>query len=178
MSNTDTNISNNNTIETYNSDIESNIRNTIHVSHNRTDICDIFSTKLLISITIFYMSIVIFDIYYALYDDTCVNQRINSSITLYIYLLIDAIYGISLAMFLPVILFIFDLDNEGEKQIFNLITLFRTLIILVWTTMGTYIFWGLMDNNKCEKTIYYYMLVSIIIRYIFGILFLGITINI
>ena len=174
MSNTDTNISNNNTIETYNSDIESNIRNPIHVSHNRTDICDIFSTKLLISITIFYMSIVIFDIYYALYDDTCVNQRIN----LYIYLLIDAIYGISLAMFLPVILFIFDLDNEGEKQIFNLITLFRTLIILVWTTMGTYIFWGLMDNNKCEKTIYYYMLVSIIIRYIFGILFLGITINI
>ena len=70
------------------------------------------------------------------------------------------------------------MSREGEKQIFNLITLFRTLIILVWTTIGTYIFWGLMDNNKCEKTIYYYMLVSIIIRYIFGILFLGITINI
>jgi len=166
------------TNDSYNYDIECNIGDPIHVSHNRTDICDIFSTKLLIIITIFYMSIVIFDIYYALYDDTCVNQRINSSITLYIYLLIDAIYGISLAMFLPVILFIFDLDNEGEKLIFNLITLFRTLIILVWTTIGTYIFWGLMDNNKCEKTIYYYMLVSIIIRYIFGILFLGITINI
>ena len=76
------------------------------------------------------------------------------------------------------VLFIFDLDNEGEKLIFNLITLFRTLIILVWTTMGTCIFWGLMDNTKCEKSIYYYMIVSIIIRYIFGLLFLGITVDI
>ena len=166
------------TNDSYNYDIESNIRNPIPVSHNRTDIYDIFSTKLLISITIFYMSIVTLDIYYALYDDTCVNQQINSSITLYVYLLIDAIYGISLVLFLPIILFIFDLDNEGEKLIFNLITLFRTLIILVWTTMGTCIFWGLMDNTKCEKSIYYYMIVSIIIRYIFGLLFLGITVDI
>ena len=165
------------TNDSYNYDIESNIRNPIPVSHNRTDIYDIFSTKLLISITIFYMSIVTLDIYYALYDETCVNQRINSSITLYVYLLLDAIYGISLVMFLPIILFVFDLDNEGEKLIFNLITLFRALIILVLTTMATCIFWGLMDNTKCEKSIYYYMIVSIIIRYIFGLLFLGITID-
>jgi len=178
MSNTDTNISNNNTIETYNSDIESNIREPIHISHNRGDIETIFSIKLLICITIFYVSIVILDIYYALYDDSCVNQPINSSITLYTYLLIDAIYGLSLVLFLPIILFVLDLDNEYERQTFCAISLFRTLIIFVLTSIGTYMFWGLMDNNECKKSVYYYMFISLIIRYIFGLLFMGLNIEI
>ena len=165
------------TTDTYNSDIESNIREPIPVSHNRTQIETIFSIKLLIGISIFYASFVIFDIYYALYDESCVNQTINASITLYTYLLIDAIYGLALILFLPIILFVIDLDNEYERQIFCFISLFRTIIIFVLTTIGTYIFWGLMNNKECEKSIYYYMFVSLIIHYIFGILFIGLNIE-
>ena len=165
------------TTDTYNSDIKSNIREPIPVSHNRTQIETIFSIKLLIGISIFYASIVIFDIYYALYDESCVNQTINASITLYTYLIIDAIYGLGLILFLPIILFVIDLDNEYERQIFCLVSLFRTLIILSWTTMGTYMFWGLMNNKECEKSIYYYMFISLIVRYIFGFLFMGLNIE-
>jgi hypothetical protein len=160
----------------YSSDIETNIRDPIQVTHNRTEIESIFSMKLLISISIFYPSVVIFDIYYALYDMSCVNQNNNNmDITLYTYLLIDAIYGLGLILFLPIILFIIDLDNPYERRIFWFISLFRTIFIFVWTTIGTYIFWGL--DKECEKSIYYYMFVSLIVRYIFGLLFIGLNIE-
>jgi len=150
-----------------------NISNNISETYNRIGIQNLFSIKLLIGITIFYIPIVILDIYYALCDDSCVNQYMDASFTLYTYLLIDAIYGVLLVIFLPIIIFIIDLDDEHERQSFCLLSIYRTLVIFAWTVIGSYMFWGLMDNTKCEKSIYYYMFVSLIIRYIIGVLFIG-----
>ena len=174
MSITDTNVSNN-TSDIYNYDIETNMIDPIPVSHIQTEIESIFSVKLLISISIFYPSIVIFNIYYALYDNSCVNQDVNINITLYSYLLIDAIYGLGLILYLPVVLFIINLDDEYERHIFFIISIFRTIFIFVWTSIGSYIFCELV--KECEKSIYYYMFVSLIVRYIFGVLFIGLNIE-
>jgi hypothetical protein len=166
------------TTQTYNSDIESSDcieREPALVSDNRTETETIFSIKLLTIITILYIPIVILDFYYLFNDDSCVNNHINDSLKLSTYLVIDAIYGLTLVLFIPIILCIIDLDNGVERQAFCSISLFRTLFIFVWTSMGSYI---LTNTNECEKSIYYYMIVSLIIRYIFGILFIGINIEI
>ena len=165
-------------IETDNSDIESGDyieREPDPVSDNRTETESVYSIKLLTIITILYIPIVILDFYYTLTDDSCVNNHINGSFKLSTYLLIDATYGLSLVLFMPIILWIIDLENEVGRQSFCSISLFRTLFIFVWTSMGSYI---LTNINECEKSIYYYMVVSLIIRYIFGILFIGVNIEI
>ena len=164
------------TTKIYNSDIESNnIRGPVATEENSESI---FSIKLLTIITILYIPIVILDFYYTLTDDSCVNNHINDSLKLSTYLVIDSLYGLSLVLLLPIILWIIDLDNEEERQVFCSISLFRTLFILVWTSMGSYIFWRVTNNFECEKNIYYYMVGGLIVRYIFGILFIGINIEI
>jgi hypothetical protein len=138
----------------------------------------IFSKRILTILTILYIPFIILDFYYVNTDNSCIQQNTNYFIVLYDYLLVDAIYGISLLLFLPIILFIIDLDNEIEKQVFQVISLFRTFFILLWTSIAAYIFWGIMDNTKCDKNIYYYFYIGLIIRYIFGLLFMALNFEI
>ena len=167
-------------MSTSDSDIESNnyiireptITNTTDISLFQY----IFSIKLLIIITILYIPISILDLYY-LNDSSCVEQNTDSYFNLYVYLFIDSIYGFALLLFLPIILFIIDLDNQIEQQVFYTISLLRIFTIFIWTIMGTCIFWVLMDNKKCNQNIYYYVYITLIIRYIFGIVFIGIHIE-
>jgi hypothetical protein len=114
--------------------------------------------------------------YFCYNDKSCILNK-DISISLQTYLFIDSIYGIGLVMFLPIVLYIIDLDNKIERQMFCFVSLVRTIFILTWTTVGSYIFWGLTDNTECNQNIYYYIYSSLIIRYMFGILFIGLNIE-
>jgi hypothetical protein len=167
-----------NNFDTSTSDIEDNnyiIRetNTTFNLHIET----IFNIKLLTIITLCYIPIVILDLYYATNDTSCVNQNTNIAFTLTDYLIVDSLYGLALLLYLPVIIFIIDIRNVTERQVFCCISLFRTLILFLLTIIGTYIFWGLMDNTECKKNIYYYNCIAIVIRFIIAILFIGFNIT-
>lgn len=158
------------------SDIESNVYNLDYVRPpeivenvsllNR----DKYNKKILIGITLLYTLILSLNIYFMNNDNSCVTQTTNILIQLYDFLFVDAMYGITLLLLLPVILCIIDLDNELERELFTIIAALRFLFLLSWTSFGSYIFWFMVDNSKCNDNIYYYVVISIIIRYVICIL--------
>jgi len=166
----------------YDTDIEADTNTEITIDVRQPELTDyslcetMFSIKVLVSITILYIPIVILNMYFCYNDKSCILNK-DISISLQTYLFIDSIYGIGLVMFLPIVLYIIDLDNKIERQMFCFVSLVRTIFILTWTTVGSYIFWGLTDNTECNQNIYYYIYSSLIIRYMFGILFIGLDIE-
>ena len=132
------------------------------------------NTNLFIVVSILYPIISILDIYFVINDESCVHQTIGLffNIKLYHYFILDSVYGICLITFLIIILCAidFDIDNVVVYKTFYLFSLVRCILGLILTSVGTYIFWGLMDTNRCNHPVYYYTYVSLIIRYIFGIM--------
>lgn len=130
--------------------------------------------NLFIIVTIIYTVLSILNIYFVINDTSCVKQDIGLffNIKLYHYLIADAIYGISLFTFLCIILFIFEfkLNDTVVYESFYLFSLVRCIIGLILTSVGAYIFWGLMNVGLCNHDIYHYTYVSLLIRYIFGLM--------
>jgi len=54
-----------------------------------------------------------------------------------------------------------------QTPIMKLLTATNKTFSLAWLILGAIIFWGLIDNNKCNDGLYNYMYASLIIMIIF-----------
>jgi hypothetical protein len=128
------------------------------------------------------------DFYFAFTDKSCVHEKAgNLQVNLFTYLLVDAIIpSIQIVAFIVLICisifnptYVTNLARVCNSSIAfgDIIIAINSLFTLTWTIIGSIIFWGLIDNNKCEKCIYNYVFALLIIRYLFILKNLHININ-
>ena len=128
-----------------------------------------------VSILIFINFPLIFcDLYYAVNDNTCINQKIDKlSVNMYDYLIVSGIYSIIITVIsILFILFFIDKMKNNEINILNYIFMLFLYITglfnVIWNIIGSIIFWNYMDNNKCSNEVFNYLFASLIIKLIFS----------
>ena len=136
-----------------------------------TKIC--FKSIVVFIIILFNFPICISELYYAFTDNSCIHLINNKLlINLYIYLLVDGIYGLLVTLISCIyICYFIDLDNleiSGLKIIIIYIISFIFILFnLSWTIIGAIIFWDIIDNYSCNNNIYCFIFAELIIKLIF-----------
>jgi len=133
-----------------------------------------FLKAILISILIFINFPIIFcDLYYAVNDNTCINQKMDKlAVNMYDYLIVSGIYSVIITIILILfILFFIDKMKNNEittlNYIFMLFLYINGLFNISWNIIGSIIFWKYMDNNKCSNEVFNYLFASLIIKLVF-----------
>jgi len=167
------------------SDLESQPNSALRISNSqkykinqrrRLDkIVDICLKNITISIIITIpIVIIICEFYYAFSDTSCVNiKNKNISVNLYIYLLVDAIYGILISIIICLYIYWnniikkFELNSDINKKIITCISYILLLFNLAWTIIGGIVFWKISCDYNCAGNIYSFIFVEIIIKLVF-----------
>lgn len=151
------------------------IRNNITTINTNNDKNYIQSLKIIIvTILIFINFPLIFcDLYYAVNDNTCVNQKMEKlAFNMYDYLIVSGIYSVIITVIsILFILFFIDKMKNNEITILNYIFMsflyINGLFNISWNIIGSLIFWNFMDNNQCSNEVFNYLFASLIIKLIF-----------
>ncbi len=117
---------------------------------------------------IMYTSFIVCDIYFALNDDSCVNQDVSRlSFNLKTFLLVRGF--ILLGLIFDVILTLcftthsmIGLCTCGQISIFVLICIFS----LAWNIIGAVLFWSYMDTSQCANPVYNYTYASLVMAFV------------
>lgn len=114
--------------------------------------------------------------YYAFTDNSCVNLHAGKLyVTLKDYLAVQGImYLIVYGFVLCSAIFSFEkisvIETITENPLFIIFNLLIKMFSSSWLILGCVIFWGLMDNTKCDDPIYNYVYALLIIQIVFSIL--------
>ena len=129
---------------------------------------------ILISILIVINFPIIFcDLYYAINDNTCINQKMEKlAVNMYDYLIVSGIYSliITVISILFILFFIHKIKNNDItilNYIFMLFLYISGLFNIIWNIIGSIIFWSYMDNNQCSNEVFNYLFASLIIKLVF-----------
>lgn len=128
-----------------------------------------------ISIFLFINFPIIFcDLYFAVNDNTCINQKMDKlNVNMYDYLIVSGIYSsiISIISVLFILFFIDTIKNNKIKIVNYLFMLFlyvNGFFNIAWNIIGSLIFWSYMDNSQCSNQVFNYLFASLIIKLIFS----------
>ncbi len=133
-------------------------------------------TSLILLITLLCLPFSITSIYYAFTDTSCVNQQAgNLYINLKDFLAVDGI--LILIYYLFICLFIIFSKNPlktginiTNNIIYRITYYIYNIFSLVWTIVGAVIFWSLIDNKQCNKPIYNYTVILLVLEFIASLL--------
>lgn len=161
-------INNNISIDINNVDIK-------NVDINNVDINDknIIFFKNLLSLLIILLNfpIIFCDFYYAIKDNSCVNQKMELILTMYDYLIVSGISSVIITFISILFIFYFEKIKTTKFILFNILFILFLYIIglftIGWNIIGSLIFWHYMDNNKCSNEVFNYLFASLIIKLIF-----------
>lgn len=126
---------------------------------------------ILISILIFINFPIIFcDLYYAINDNTCVNQKMEKlAVNMYDYLIVSGIYSVIITFISLLFIFYFEKIKTTKCVLFNILFFYISgLFNISWNIIGSLIFWHYMDNNKCSNEVFNYLFASLIIKLVFS----------
>jgi hypothetical protein len=113
------------------------------------------------------------ELYYAFTDVSCIHIKNNNILfNLYIYLSVDGIYGIVCTVLCCLYIYYFiDVEKKQliwlKKIIIKIILILLLLFNLSWITIGSVIFWSLIDNYMCNNNIYSFIFAELIIKFLF-----------
>lgn len=120
---------------------------------------------------IFILPFGITNVYYAFTDKSCVHIKPGKLyVNLGDYLAVQGIIYLTVYVLLVLAISCTDEDAANiylEKPIVKVIRLLNQTFAVAWLILGAVIFWGLLDNSKCDDGIYNYMYASLIIQIIF-----------
>jgi len=120
-------------------------------------------------ILIFVFPMIFCDYYFAMNNDKCVKQRVHVSLTMYDYLIVNAIFE-TVIIFGLLLLFMFcDADNVNnfkESCVFVILMHFARCFGISWVVVGAIMYWGEMDRSLCSQQTNDYLTVSLILRII------------
>ena len=134
-------------------------------------------------IFIFIISIpfIICDLYFAYNDDSCVEvyPKYIIFMNMKAYLLVSGYYTIGLMCALICNLQFLSIENKNSNvicmSILSVIINVSKVFLIIWNTIGAFIFWGTLYNvEKCKTIVYNYFFVSLVIK-LLAILFHIIT---
>ena len=134
-------------------------------------------------IFIFIISIpfIICDLYFAYNDDSCIEiyPKYIIFMNMKAYLLVSGYYTIGLMCVLICNLQFLSIENKNSNVIFmsilSVIINVSKVFLIIWNTIGAFIFWGTLYHlEKCKTIVYNYFFVSLVIK-LLAILFHIIT---
>ena len=135
----------------------------------------------IIFISIIAIPFIICDLYFAYNDTSCVDiyPKYIIFINMKAYLLVSGYYTIGFMFTLIFNLQFLSIENKSSHVI--LMTILSVIInvskvfLVIWNTIGAFIFWGTLYNvEKCKTIVYNYFFVSLVIK-LLAILFHIIT---
>ena len=124
-------------------------------------------------IFIFIISIpfIICDLYFAYNDDSCVEvyPKYIIFMNMKAYLLVSGYYTIGLMCALICNLQFLSIENKNSNVILmsflSVIINVSKVFLVIWNTIGAFIFWGtLYQVEKCNTIVYNYLFISLIIK--------------
>ena len=129
---------------------------------------------IIVTIVIFINFPIIFcDLYYAVNDNTCINQKMEKlAVNMYDYLIVSGIYSVIITV-ISILFILFFIDKMKNNQItilnyvFMLFLYINGLFNISWNIIGSLIFWSYMDNNQCSNEVFNYLFASLIIKLVF-----------
>ena len=134
-------------------------------------------------IFIFIISIpfIICDLYFAYNDDSCIEiyPKYIIFMNMKAYLLISGYYTIGFMCVIICNLQFLSIENKNSNVIFmsilSVIINVSKVFLIIWNTIGAFIFWGTLYHlEKCKTIVYNYFFVSLVIK-LLAILFHIIT---
>ena len=144
-----------------------------HQKNENNDSC-IIKTVTVTICTIFILPFGITNVYYAFTDKSCVYIKPGKLyVNLRDYLAVQGIIYLTVYVLLVLCISCSDVDsvNKANKYLDNpivkIISAINKTFVVAWLILGAVIFWGLIDNSKCDDGIYNYMYASLIIQIIF-----------
>ena len=160
----DNNTSNNSS----NNDNNSNIKGILKKSepNNEVNIMFILKGFMIILILAFTVPFIICNLYYAYNDNSCVTiNPDNFGVNLKTYLAVDGIVvGIALLGIILAAFCLFKEPDNNDNCSLNVFGKIATIFGIAWTIVGAVIFWKLIDNTKCDKSVYNYIFVQLVIK--------------
>jgi hypothetical protein len=140
-----------------------------------------------LTVTLLLSPFAICDVYYAVTDNSCVNESQashNLNITLRSYLLASGIIAFSFIGLLNFSIFIFDLDmtksttrsrsrlvdNDNETLfhiVLNIANVFVRTFGFAWLILGCVLFWAYTNLSDCSQSIHDYLFTRFILAIIF-----------
>ena len=113
-----------------------------------------------------YLPTIICNLHFALNDKSCVNNpNPTFGINLSDFLYVDAIA--SLITIIVIILFVFyNITNNILDKLYNIYIHCYSVFLLGWTIIGCLIFWIYIDTSSCGSSVYKYMFVLLLIKFI------------
>jgi len=114
-----------------------------------------------------YLPIIIFNLYFAYTDKSCILYK-TPKFALNIY---DYLMGEAYIMFFTlsvIVLSVLCEPNEDSmwKLAYDSYIMFYKVFSLIWLVIGIIIFWFIIDNKKCNNSLYYYMFTFLTIKMI------------
>jgi hypothetical protein len=123
---------------------------------------------------VIYLGFIVCDIYYALNDNSCVNQdasRINLNLKTFLL-----VRGFALLGLIFNVMMILCIISNSLIQSYTCVKFFigiqlgifilTCLFLFAWNIIGAVIFWAYMDTSKCSDPVYNYIFVSLVIVFV------------
>ena len=147
------------------------IDNNVSIDKNNKNII-FFKIVVSIIFTLLNFPIIFCDFYYAINDNSCVNQKIDKlAVNMYDYLIVSGISSVIITFISILSIFYFEKIKTTKFILFNILFILFLYIIglftIGWNIIGSLIFWHYMDNNKCSNEIFNYLFASLIIKLVF-----------
>ena len=158
----------NNSSNTSNS--SNNIKGILKKSEPKKQYNILMCVKLCAFITLlsFTVPLIVCNLYYAYSDNSCVTiYPDHFSVNLKTYLAVDGIIGaIVLFAIIFVVTYLFKEEPNIDDGCLNILGNISTIFGIVWTIIGAVIFWKLIDNTECNKSVYNYIFAQLVIKII------------
>jgi len=105
------------------------------------------------------------DIYFALYDHTCIDQSISRmSVNMKTFLLVSGIYTYTLVGIVCGAICTTTIESTDCTCTTTLVYILSQLFITAWTVVGAILFWSLMDTSTCSSQVYIYLFTTLVIK--------------
>lgn len=117
----------------------------------------------------FIFPMIFCDYYFAMNNDECVKQPLHISLTIYDYLIVNAIFATVTVLGL-LVLFMFceaeNIDNLKNNIVFVVLTHIARCFVISWVVVGAVMYWGEMDRSLCSQQTNDYLTATLILRII------------
>ena len=141
---------------------------TVNFSDNATRYFNCTLFIFILFVLFFTIPICFCDLYYAYTDESCVLSHVDKiDINLKQYLQVSGLLiGCSIFIFIFNLILIVN-NYKGLLILLYIFIKLLNIFSLVWHIIGGFIFWKYMDNSLCSNSVFNYVYVSLIIKYIF-----------
>jgi hypothetical protein len=156
------------------SQLKSILKPTLSSENNVKLKINIIKIASIIFISIIALPFIICDLSFAYNDDSCVEiyPKYIIFMNMKTYLLVSGYYTIGLMCVIICNLQFLSIENKNSNVIFmsflSVIINVSKVFLVIWNTIGAFIFWGtLYQVEKCNTIVYNYLFISLIIK-LFG----------